>query len=90
MTAIVEQQHKDIKDSHYKLNQLIWNVDKMNFIEFQIVLDNLVKQLVPGMQKHVFVENNIVLPLALEYIGEDNFWSKVKALSDEMGYCGYY
>jgi hemerythrin-like domain-containing protein len=64
-------------------------VDQMDFNDFQIQLRDLADYLVIAIRLHIFIENNIVFPLALEVISEKKIWENMKNICDEIGYCGY-
>jgi len=90
LSLMIVEQHRQLGDCHHELNHLIWNIEKIELSNFKKVLSEIVGQLVPMMRKHIFVENNIILPLVLDFIEEKEFWYKIKELNDQMGYCGFY
>ncbi|HLF85906.1 MAG TPA: hypothetical protein VI584_02375 [Nitrospiria bacterium] len=39
------------------------------------------------LRDHIFKENNILCPMALQVIPEKNSWDKMKAECDKIEYC---
>ena len=64
-------------------------VDTIPFDEFKLQLQQLTDYVVPAMRRHIFIENNLILPLAIELIDDTGVWDHIKRVCDEIGYCGY-
>lgn len=50
-------------------------------------LVNAATALVSGLREHIHKENNVLYPMALGVIREDDVWADMKRRSDEIGYC---
>jgi uncharacterized protein len=85
----LDEQHSQIMEQRRKLKELVWHVDKMNFDDFKNKLKNFVEFLVVSMRMHIFIETNIIFPLALEVISDKKVWDRMKDICDEIGYCCY-
>ena len=86
---ILSKQHWEISRANYKLHGLIWKVDEIEFDEFKRKLNELVGFVVPAMRLHLFIEGNVVFPLAVAVIKSKRVWDRMKTVADEIGYCGY-
>ena len=86
---IISLQHKQLSGRVEELQQLVWAVDQVEFESFKRRLGDLVEYIIPVMRRHIFIENNLVLPLSLEVIEDPFIWAHMKELCDEIGYCGY-
>jgi len=88
-SEIITLQHQQLFLRLEELQQLVWAVDDISFDTFKLRLQQLVEYIVPVMKRHIFIENNLILPFALEIIDEPHIWEKIKQICDEIGYCGY-
>ncbi len=57
--------------------------------EFKSALDDVAGKLVFGLRDHIFKENNILYPTALEVITDDKVWSEMQQRCDQIGYCTF-
>jgi hypothetical protein len=89
LLKIIDSQHLKINNLHFDLNDLVWKIEKIDFDEFKEKLNRIATSLAPAMRLHIFIENNIVLPLALEVIPDPKEWKRMKLVCDDIGYCGY-
>jgi DUF438 domain-containing protein len=62
---------------------------KIDFSKFKLRLDAAVKYLVPAMRQQIFTEDNILYPIALEVIENPTAWERIKAMCEQIGYCGF-
>lgn len=88
-SQLISTQHKQLYARIAELQELVWSIDQLSFDRFKNYLQQLVDYIVPTMQKHIFVENNVILPLATEIIDEPDVWERLKEVCDEIGYCAY-
>lgn len=86
---IITMQHRQLSTRLAELQQLVWMVESISFEEFKANLQNLAEYVVPVMRRHIFLENNLVLPLAMELLDDVQTWKRIKEVCDEIGYCGY-
>ena len=86
---IVESQHIKLSDMILELESLVCQVDKISFDSFKKKLNELVSYVVPLFREHIFIEGNIIFPLALDVIEDERIWGRIKDVCDQIGYCGY-
>jgi DUF438 domain-containing protein len=58
--------------------------------EFKVRLKSITKYLCPRMKDHLFQEENILYPIALELVKDKKVWHKMKQICDDIGYCGVH
>jgi len=68
---------------------LVSRVDKVSFDSFKKKLNELVCYIVPLIREHIFIEGNVIFPLALDVIEDKQVWDRIKDVCDQIGYCGY-
>ncbi|MEK7279398.1 MAG: hypothetical protein AAB090_01970 [Nitrospirota bacterium] len=61
--------------------------DKLDFNTFRKRLDVTARFIVLTLRDHIFKENNILYPMALQVIQDKNSWDKLKSACDKIGYC---
>ena len=86
---VISLQHQQLSVRIEELQQLVLAIDEIAFDSFKSRLQNLVEYIVPVMRRHIFIENNLILPLSLEIIEDPAFWAHMKDICDNIGYCGY-
>lgn len=86
-SQIIKMGHISVNHSKYKLKDLKQG-NYTDFNEFKGNLNLIVGILAPTTREFIFIEDNILYPVALEVIDDPNVWERIKAVSEEMGYCG--
>lgn len=87
---IVKTEHLVLDMCMCRLVELIRSLEGTEFSRLKEELDQVVKDLVPTMREHLFKEENLLFPLALELIDDPITWERMKGLCDEIGYCGLH
>ena len=82
-------EHGLIGSGIHNLLKLIENFNTIESEEFEFHLDEIVAFLVPIFKEHIFQEDNILYPLAMETLEDNRKWARIRQLCDEMGYCGF-
>ncbi len=85
--AVMRAEHEKLREYKHKLLELVNDVSQMDFDDFAEQLDEIVKFLVPMLREHIFKENNILYPTALEVIDNAQVWVQLKKDCDRVGYC---
>ena len=67
---------------------LITSFNKIRFEDFKGWLITIVQRLSPIMLEHLSYEDDLFWPIALVVIDDVKVWEAIKALCDEIGYCG--
>lgn len=83
-TQIMRMEHEDLRKQKRTLKYLAENVGDMDFTVFKKKLDSTSKSIILTLRDHIFKENSILYPTALEVIMT---WDKIKSGCDEIGYC---
>ena len=86
---IMRMEHVDLRRRKKELKELVSAVDKIAFKDFQKKTDPAVKLLIASLRDHIFKENNILYPAALQIIPEVEVWQQIKAKCDQIGYCSF-
>jgi hypothetical protein len=86
-TAIMREEHIELREKKRELVNLTDNVAKMDFEDFKSRLDDVIAFIVPTLRDHISKENNILYPTALEVIEDESTWIKLKEECDKIGYC---
>lgn len=85
-----------LSKAHWRINNIVGNLTMAinNFKQFEpeqfkMQINALSCAIVPIVREHIFQEDNILYPVALDCLQDEKVWQRVKRLSDEMGYCGF-
>ena len=84
---VMRDEHTQIRRHKHRLFELANNVSKMDFDDFLTQLDEVVAFLMPMLRDHIFRENNIIYPTALELVDDEQVWTQLKEDCDRIGYC---
>lgn len=86
--AVMRQEHDQLRPRKHELKEMVDRVGGTDFGAFKARLAELVGFIVPTLRDHIFKENNILYPTALQVIGSDaEVWQRLKDECDEIGYC---
>ena len=91
-TRIMRMEHEDIKVKKEFLKLTLDEASKLNiseFKEFKEKIDESSKYIIFNMRDHIFKENYILYPTAIESIQGKDIWNDMKRRCDEIGYCGF-
>jgi DUF438 domain-containing protein len=84
---IMKLEHEQLRDYKRELKELAELAKRVNFRDFKEGLDRISKVIVMTLRDHIFKENNILYPAALEMISEQQLWRQMRDLCDKIGYC---
>ncbi|AVK50448.1 histidine kinase [Clostridium sp. MF28] len=88
-TRIMRMEHDDLRAKKKFLKQIATEVSKLKFIEFKEKVDETAKYIIFNLRDHIFKENYILYPTAVEAITEKDVWNSMKTRCDEIGYCSF-
>ncbi|MCI1477461.1 MAG: DUF438 domain-containing protein [Clostridium beijerinckii] len=88
-TRIMRMEHDDLRVKKKFLKQIATEVSKLKFIEFKEKVDETAKYIIFNLRDHIFKENYILYPTAVEAITEKDVWNSMKTRCDEIGYCSF-
>jgi hypothetical protein len=84
---VMREEHTQLRQYKRRLLELAQKVAEMDFLDFSSQLSEVVGFLVPALREHIFKENNILYPTALEVIDDEQIWLQLKGECDRVGYC---
>lgn len=87
-TEIMRAEHIDLRAHKNQLKALADN-EISDFVNFKKELDRIAKFLVFNLRDHIFKENNILYPAALDVIKDQKDWDVIKEKCDKIGYCSF-
>lgn len=88
-TRIMRMEHEDLRAKKKALKEAVENVSMLDFNEFKEKIDQTSKYIVFNLRDHIFKENHILYPTAIESIKENEIWEDMKRRCDEIGYCSF-
>lgn len=84
---IMRQEHEDLRRYKETMNKLAAEAGQMDFKNFKGKLDSTSKLLVLTLRDHIFKENNILYPTAVQIIEDKRVWKEMREKCDKIGYC---
>ncbi|GIM28896.1 histidine kinase [Clostridium polyendosporum] len=88
-TRIMRMEHEDLRSRKHSIKELASKVKKMDFSDFKEQLNDAAKYVVFNLRDHIFKENHILYPTAIDSITEGDLWDEMKVKCDEIGYCPF-
>ncbi|MGE5486125.1 MAG: DUF438 domain-containing protein [Ignavibacteriales bacterium] len=84
--AVMWSEHNDLRALKKRVKEVIDSHDRLTPEEFAEQLGHAVKALAPVLSSHIYKENNILYPMALDAISPHE-WPEIRRECDELGYC---
>lgn len=84
--AVMWSEHNDLRDMKKELHNLIDRAGEMSPQDFARQVSETSANLVRTLSSHIFKENNVLYPMALQTIPETE-WPDIRQQCDELGYC---
>lgn len=84
---VMRMEHEELRRRKEELKELAESVDGTEFDTFKKRLDAVAKFITFTLRDHIFKENNILYPTALQVIQEDETWHEMRLECDKIGYC---
>lgn len=84
---VMRMEHEDLRRRKEELKELAETVGKTDFDTFKRRLDTVANFITFTLRDHIFKENNILYPTALQVIPEDEVWREMRMACDKIGYC---
>lgn len=84
---IMRLEHDTLRPLKHELLELAEQVAELDFAEFQRRVNAAATVLVPTLTEHIWKENNILYPTALQVIADESEWARLKDECDAIGYC---
>jgi len=86
--SIMRLEHNELRKRKKALKELVERAGKLKATDFSRELNELAGYIVPTLRSHIFKENNILYPTALQAI-PGNEWSSIRREFDKIGYCSF-
>jgi uncharacterized protein len=83
-------EHDTLRHGVGCLVRMIGGYTDMTFGEFRINLRSLMEMFAPLLREHINHEETILYPIAVAVIDDENAWKRLKAICDQIGYCGVH
>jgi DUF438 domain-containing protein len=87
--AVLQKSHWRIRNMVGNLTMAVNNFRRFEPEQFKTQINTLSSAIVPIIREHIFQEDNILYPIALDVIDDEKIWYRVKQLGEEMGYCAF-
>jgi hypothetical protein len=84
--AIMWTEHTKLREQKKRFHKLTADYDRMSFEDFKEQLCEVASSLYEILSSHIFKENNILFPTALQVVTEQE-WKDARREFDEIGYC---
>ncbi len=88
-TRIMRMEHDELRLRKKQLKEAAEMVDLMDFNDFKATVDEQSKYIIFNLRDHIYKENHILYPTALEHITDSNLWNDMKLRCDDIGYCSF-
>lgn len=88
-TRIMRMEHDDLRKKKKELKTLSESVSTLDFQEYKKELKRLSNAICFDLKDHIFKENYILYPTALESIESEAKWNSMKSECDNIGYCTF-
>lgn len=90
LAKVLGIEHAYIRSALANLDRLIKGFGEFECWEFKIRLAGVVQFLTSTFRGHIFWEDHILYPIALEIAEDERIWGRMKCICDELGYCGLH
>lgn len=88
-TRIMRMEHDDLRERKKQLKNIAEFVPQLDFETFKKTLHEVSKYIIFNLRDHIFKENYILYPSALQSINDEEVWKDMKRRCDEVGYCSF-
>ncbi len=88
---IMRMEHEDLREMKHKVHSLglAGQKGELPFTEFQQELGAVAPKLVFTLRDHIFKENNILYPTAMDVLQDAELWEDMQRRCDAVGYCSF-
>jgi DUF438 domain-containing protein len=85
----MRMEHDELRARKRLLKETASKVDSMDFKTYKARVDETAKYIVFNLRDHIYKENYILYPTALDAIQDDELWADMKNRCDKVGYCDF-
>jgi len=86
-SEVMRGEHNELKRREKNLARLIKSIESADFGEFKKQVKNETEFIIAFLREHIFKENNVLYPMALQVIKDISIWQSMKKKCDKIGYC---
>lgn len=86
---IMRMEHDALRLRKRALKEAAENVNELDFNIFKELVDETSKYIVFNLRDHIYKEDHILYPTALERIIGSEIWDDMKIQCDKIGYCSF-
>lgn len=86
---IMRIEHDELRTRKRILKETAQNTKEMDFDAFKEKVDTAAKYIVFNLRDHIYKENYILYPTALDALQDNALWDDMKKRCDKIGYCGF-
>ena len=86
-TRIMRMEHDQLRSKKRLLKSAAENTTTENFDNSKKEIDELAKYIVFNLRDHIYKENYILYPTAINALQDNALWEEMKHRSDKIGYC---
>ncbi len=88
-TRIMRMEHDDLRKRKRLLKETANSIEIMGFNEYKTKVDELSKYIVFHLRDHIYKENYILYPTAIDTLDDKELWTEMKSKCDKIGYCPF-
>lgn len=88
-TRVMLMEHQDLRRYKQELKAACGRADSLDLAEAKAAIGAAAKLVIAVLRDHIFKENNILYPTALEAIKAPASWQAMKLKCDRIGYCQF-
>jgi DUF438 domain-containing protein len=86
---IMRMEHDDLRKRKALLREAAHGAEVMDFSDCKKKIDELAKYIVFHLRDHIYKEDYILYPTAIDAIKDADLWAEMKKKSDDIGYCPF-
>jgi DUF438 domain-containing protein len=90
LCEVAEGDHRQLRSQIHNLTAFVAAFHEISPAEFQAALGAGIGRFCAGLLDHLAFEDDLLWPLALVVIDNPATWATMKALAQEIGYCGIH
>ena len=86
-SEVMRAEHNHLKQREKNLAKLIKAIYNTDFGKFKKQIKVEAEFIIAFLREHIFKENNVLYPMALQVIKDIGIWQSMKKKCDKIGYC---
>ncbi len=86
--SMMRLEHNELRKRKKALKDLVEGASSLDEADFSRQVIGLADFIVPTLRNHIFKEDDVLYPMALQTIPNDE-WSRIRSEFDKIGYCSF-